>query len=93
MRIISKAVVAGSLTFYSLLGGKFCYQEWNLRKTLPKEEICIGEKDEKKAVVIGTYYDRSSSVQYIHNPPIYNRLNHFVSIMVFSIYRRGGSWH
>ena len=68
MGIISKAVVAGSLTFYSLLGGKFCYQEWNLRKTLPKEEILIGEKDEKKAVVIGTYYDRFCSLQYVRQP-------------------------
>ena len=55
MRIALKSIACVTIASGTIVGGQFVYKEkkWNSNK--PQNSISIGGKDERKAVVIGTY--------------------------------------
>ena len=58
MRIITKAILGFGFTIASgaVAGGQFAYRERQQNLNLPQNNIDIGSKTEKKAVIIGTKY-------------------------------------
>ena len=55
MGSVSKAVAISSLTISSIVGGRFFYEEKKCRANLPQQQIQIGDKSKKKAIVVGKH--------------------------------------